>query len=101
VRVWFPLAEAITYSPITKSQMVYKAKNVITAGRLNMTAVGVTWPRPSWRSGRKSRKRRHLCGKPGGGVGHADFGLGNDERPFLRTYDITQPLNGGSTLEIF
>jgi hypothetical protein len=38
VRKWFPLVTAITYSPLSKSQMVLKAKNVISAGRLEFDA---------------------------------------------------------------
>jgi hypothetical protein len=41
VRKWFPLVTAITYSPL-KSQMVLKAKNVISAGRLEFDAGGWT-----------------------------------------------------------
>ena len=38
VAKWFPMAQAITYSVATKTQMVLKAKNVITSGRLEFDA---------------------------------------------------------------
>jgi hypothetical protein len=42
VRKWFPLVTAITYSPLSKSQMVLKAKNVITPGVWSSTRAGWT-----------------------------------------------------------
>jgi hypothetical protein len=85
VRKWFPLVTAITYSPLSKSQMVLKAKNVISAGRLEFDAGWMDMMSAFMAIRPEITKHgiTYVAGRAGG-VGHADW-PGGDARPVLRT----------------
>lgn len=101
VAKWFPTAEAITYSPLTKSQMVLKAKNVITAGRLEFDA-GWLDVMQSFMAIRPEITKQGITYTAGraGGVGHADLAWAIMHALFFEPLDASEP-GGGSTLEIF
>lgn len=101
VAKWFPMVEAITYSVQTKASMVYKAKNVIAAGRLEFDA--------GWLDMMASFMAIHpkitgqgvtyVAGR-GGGVGHADLAWAVMNALYFEPFDSTAPIGGGSTVEI-
>lgn len=101
-RKWFPLVEAITYSPLTKSQMVLKAKNVISTGRFEFDA-GWLDVLQSFLAIRPEITRSgvtYVAGR-GGGVGHADLAWAVMHALFFEPLDITEAPGGGSTMEFF
>lgn len=99
---WFPTAEAIHYSPLTKSQMVLKAKNVITAGRLEFDA-GWLDVMQSFMAIRPEITKQGITYSAGraGNVGHADLAWAIMHALFFEPLDATEVPGGGSTLEIF
>ncbi|WP_408588371.1 terminase large subunit domain-containing protein [Novosphingobium sp.] len=101
VRVWFPTVTAINYSPRTKSDMVYKAKDVISNGRLEFDA--------GWLDVMASFMAIHpeitkhgttFTAGRAGGVGHADLAWAIMHALFFEPLDASAP-DGGSTMEIF
>ena len=104
VSKWFPLAEAITYSVQTKTAMVLKAKNVIASGRLEFDAGWLDVMqafmaiRPEITRG--GTQVTYVASRAGG-VGHADLAWAVMHALFFEPLDITEPVGGGSTLEIF
>ncbi len=104
VSKWFPLAEAITYSVQTKTAMVLKAKNVIASGRLEFDAGWLDVMqafmaiRPEITKG--GTQVTYVASRAGG-VGHADLAWAVMHALFFEPLDITEPVGGGSTLEIF
>lgn len=104
VSKWFPTAQAITYSVQTKTSMVLKAKNVISSGRLEFDA---GWQdvlqafmaiRPEITKG--GTQVTYVASRAGG-TGHADLAWAIMHALFFEPLDITEPMGGGSTLEIF
>ncbi|MYL96446.1 terminase [Novosphingobium sp. FGD1] len=101
---WFPSAEPITYSVQTKTAMVLKAKNVVTAGRLEFDAGWLDMMaafmaiRPEITKG--GTQVTYVASRSGG-VGHADLAWATMHALFFEPLDITEPVGGGSTLEIF
>jgi len=102
VRKWFPTVAAITYSPLTKSQMVLKAKNVITSGRLQFDAgwLDVAQSFMAIRPKVTTQGVSYVSGR-GGGVGHADLAWAVMHALFFEPFDITELTDGGSSMEIF
>lgn len=101
VTKWFPTAEAINYSPATKTAMVLKAKNVISSGRLEFDA--------GWMDMMASFMAIHpeitkggvtYTASRAGGTGHADLAWAVMHALFFEPLDITEPVGGGSTVEI-
>jgi hypothetical protein len=102
VRKWFPLVTAITYSPLSKSQMVLKAKNVISAGRLEfdagwmdmMSAFMAIRPRSPGTASHMSRAAPGAWAMPilAWAVMHALF---------FEPLDASEGIGGTSTMEIF
>ena len=101
VAKWFPTAEAITYSVQVKSAMVYKAKNVIAAGRLEFDA-GWLDVVASFMAIRPEVNRHGVSfvASRGGSVGHADLAWAIMHALQFEPFDITEPPGGGSTVEI-
>lgn len=101
VAKWFPTAEPITYSPLVKSQMVLKAKNVISAGRLEFDAgwLDVVGAFMAIRPEITKQGITYTAGRAGG-VGHADLAWAIMHALFFEPLDASEP-GGGSTLEIF
>lgn len=101
---WFPDAAAITYSVQTKTAMVLKAKNVVTAGRLEFDAGWMDMMaafmaiRPEITKG--GTQVTYVASRSGG-VGHADLAWATMHALFFEPLDINEPVGGGSTLEIF
>jgi hypothetical protein len=104
VSAWFPMAEAYNYSVQTKTALVLKAKNVIAAGRLEfdsgwldmMASFMAIRPEITGKSGQVT-----YVASRAGGVGHADLAFAVAHALFFEPLDITQPLDGGSSMEIF
>ncbi len=99
---FFPLARAITYSAEVKAMMVYKAKKVISDGRLQFPA---EWQElissfiaihPKVTRGGKSVT--YVAGR-GGNTGHADLAWATMHILFNEALDPT--MEGQSTMEIF
>lgn len=101
VTKWFPMAEAISYSVQVKSAMVYKAKNVIAAGRLEFDA-GWMDVLSSFMAIRPEVTRHGVSfvASRAGGVGHADLAWAIMHALQFEPLDITEPPGGGSTVEI-
>ncbi len=99
---WFPTAEAIHYSPLVKSQMVLKAKNVITAGRLEFDA-GWRDVVAAFMSIRPEITKQGITYSAGraGNVGHADLAWAIMHALYFEPLDSSETPGGGSTLEIF
>ncbi|MCJ2189154.1 terminase large subunit domain-containing protein [Novosphingobium beihaiensis] len=103
VSKWFPLAEAITYSVQTKTAMVLKAKNVISTGRLEFDAGWLDVMqafmaiRPEITKG--GTQVTYVASRAGG-VGHADLVWAVMHALFFEPLDVTEPVGGGSTVEI-
>jgi uncharacterized protein YjcR len=104
VAKWFPTAHPITYSVQTKTAMVLKAKNVVTAGRLEFDAGWLDMMaafmaiRPEITKG--GTQVTYVASRSGG-VGHADLAWATMHALFFEPLDINEPVGGGSTLEIF
>lgn len=102
VRKWFPLVQAITYSVQTKSAMVYKAKNVITTGRLEFDAGWLDVMQAFLAIKPEVNKQGvTFVASRAGGVGHADLAWAIMNALFFEPFDITEPVGGGSTVEFF
>lgn len=102
VSKWFPTAEAIRYSPLTKSQMVLKAKNVISNGRLEFDAgwMDVLAAFMAIRPEITKQGITYIASRAGG-VGHADLAWAIMNALFFEPLDASETPGGGSTLEIF
>ena len=104
VTKFFPMAEAINYSVQTKTALVLKAKNVITAGRLEFDAgwLDVVQAfmaiRPEITKG--GTQVTYVASRAGG-AGHADLAWAIMHALFFEPLDITEPVGGGSTVEFF
>jgi len=104
VSKWFPMAHAITYSVATKTQMVLKAKNVITSNRLEFDAGWLDMMaafmaiRPEITKG--GTQVTYVASRAGG-TGHADLAWAVMHALQFEPLDITEPASGGSTVEIF
>jgi uncharacterized protein YjcR len=100
---FFPMAEAINYSVSTKTALVLKAKNVITAGRLEFDAGWLDVAqafmaiRPEITKG--GTQVTYVASRAGG-VGHADLAWAIMHALFFEPLDITEPPGGGSTVEL-
>lgn len=102
VAKWFPTAEAITYSVQVKSNMVLKAKNVISSGRLEFDAgwLDVMQAFMAIRPEITKHGVSYVASRAGG-VGHADLAWAIMHALYFEPLDITEPPGGGSTMEIF
>lgn len=102
VAKWFATAEAITYSVRVKSDMVLKAKNVISAGRLEFDAgwLDVMQSFMAIRPEITKHGVSYVAGR-GGGVGHADLAWAIMHALFFEPFDISEAADGGSSMEIF
>ncbi|MFT4028009.1 MAG: terminase family protein, partial [Novosphingobium sp.] len=101
VAKWFPRVTGITYSPLTKSQMVLKAKNVISAGRLEFDA-GWADMMAAFMAIRPEITRHGITYVAGraGGVGHADLAWATMHALYFEPLDVSES-GRTSTLEIF
>jgi hypothetical protein len=100
VSKWFP-AEAYHYSVHLKAQMVLKAKNVISAGRLSRCRVDGC---PSGLHGDQAgihQQGRDIHRRRAGGIGHADVAWAVMHAIYFEPLDSTQSPGGSSTMEIF
>jgi len=102
VRKWFPLVTPITYSPLTKSQMVLKAKNVITTGRLQFDAGWLDMMSAFMAIRPEITKHgiTYVAGRAGG-VGHADLAWATMHALYFEPLDASEAVGGTSTMEIF
>jgi hypothetical protein len=102
VAAWFPLVAAINYSVAIKAQMVLKAKNVITDGRLKFDA-GWMDILQSFLAIRPEITKQGVSyvASRAGGVGHADLAWAIMHALYFEPLDIPQPAGGGSSVEIF
>ncbi|PTR05536.1 MULTISPECIES: terminase large subunit domain-containing protein [unclassified Novosphingobium] len=102
VRKWFPLVTPIVYSPLTKSQMVLKAKNVISAGRLQFDAgwLDVMSAFMAIRPEITKHGITYVAGRAGG-VGHADLAWATMHAIYFEPLDASEAVGGTSTMEIF
>jgi len=102
VAKWFPTVEPITYSVQTKSQMVYKAKHVITSNRLEFDA-GWLDVMQAFMAIRPEVNKQGVTfvASRAGGVGHADLAWAIMNALYFEPLDISEPPGGGSTVEIF
>ena len=97
------MAEAYNYSVQTKTALVLKAKNVITNGRLQFDAgwLDVVQAfmaiRPEITKG--GTQVTYVASRAGG-AGHADLAWAIMHALFFEPLDITEPVGGGSTVEI-
>ncbi len=104
VSKWFPMAHAITYSLATKTQMVLKAKNVISSGRLEFDAGWLDLMqafmaiRPEITRG--GTQVTYVASRAGD-TGHADLAWAVMHALAFEPLDITEPASGGTTVEIF
>lgn len=101
VTKWFPTAEAIKYSPLTKSQMVLKAKNVISNGRLEFDA-GWLDMMSAFMAIRPEITKQGITytASRAGGVGHADLAWATMNALYFEPLDASETPGGGSTMEI-
>lgn len=102
VRKWFPTVTAYHYNVQVKSSMVLKAKNVISAGRLEFDA--------GWQDmmaafmAIKPEVTRHgisYVASRAGSVGHADLAFATMHALFFEPLDITEAPGGTTTVEIY
>lgn len=102
VTKWFPTTEAIKYSPFVKSQMVLKAKNVISNGRLEFDA-GWLDMMSAFMAIRPEITKQGITytANRAGGVGHADLAWATMNALYFEPLDASETPGGGSTLEIF
>lgn len=102
VRKWFPLVTSITYSALTKSQMVLKAKNFISAGRLEFDAGWMDVMSAFMAICPEITKHgiTYVAGRAGS-VGHADLAWATMHALFFEPLDASEGIGGTSTLEIF
>jgi uncharacterized protein YjcR len=104
VSKWFPMAQAITYSVATKTQMVLKAKNVITSNRLEFDAGWLDMMqafmaiRPEITKG--GTQVTYVADRAGG-TGHADLAWAVMHALAFEPLDITEPASGTTTVEIY
>lgn len=104
VSKWFPMAQAINYSVGVKTQMVLKAKNVISnnrlefdAGWLDMMAAFMAI-RPEITKG--GTQVTYVASRAGG-TGHADLAWAVMHALQFEPLDITEPASGTTTVEIY
>ncbi len=102
VSKWFPLAEAYHYSVHLKAQMVLKAKNVISAGRLEFDAgwMDVLQAFMAIKPEFTSKGVTYTADRAGG-IGHADVAWAVMHAIYFEPLDSTQSPGGSSTMEIF
>lgn len=102
VRKWFPTVTAYHYNVQIKSSMVLKAKNVISAGRLEFDA--------AWQDmmsafmAIKPEVTKHgvsYVASRSGGAGHADLAFATMHALFFEPLDITEAPGGTTTVEIY
>lgn len=104
VSKWFPMAHAITYSVATKTQMVLKAKNVITSNRLEFDAGWLDMMqafmaiRPEITKG--GTQVTYVASRAGG-TGHADLAWAVMHALAFEPLDITEPASGTTTVEVY
>lgn len=104
VSKWFPMAHAITYSVATKTQMVLKAKNVITSNRLEFDAGWLDLMqafmaiRPEITKG--GTQVTYVASRAGG-TGHADLAWAVMHALAFEPLDITEPASGTTTVEVY
>lgn len=101
VSPWFPMVEAYNYSVQTKTALVLKAKNVIAAGRLEFDS-GWLDMMASFMAIRPEIKGNIVTytASRAGNVGHADLAWAVCHALFFEPLDITQPIDGGSSMEL-
>lgn len=99
---WFPTVTSIKYSPQVKSAMVIKAKHVISAGRLQFDA-GWRDVMAAFMAIKPEITKQGITYTAGraGNVGHADLAWAVMHALYFEPLDVTEPVGGGSTLEIF
>lgn len=104
VSKWFPMAQAINYSVGVKTQMVLKAKNVISnnrlefdAGWLDMMAAFMAI-RPEITKG--GTQVTYVASRAGG-TGHADLAWAVMHALQFEPLDITEPASGTTKVEIY
>lgn len=103
VSKWFPTAEAIRYSLESKTNLVLKAKNVISAGRLQFDAgwqdvMGAFMAiRPELTKG--GSRVTYVAGRAGG-IGHADLAWSIMHALQFEPLDISEEGQTKSTVEI-
>jgi hypothetical protein len=97
-----PLAEAYHYSVHLKAQMVLKAKNVISAGRLEFDAgwMDVLQAFMAIKPEFTSKGVTYTADRAGG-IGHADVAWAVMHAIYFEPLDSTQSPGGSSTMEIF
>ena len=99
---WFPTARAYHYSVPLKTAMVLKAKNVISAGRLEFEidwrdmATAFMAIKPQFTS-----KGVTYTADRAGGVGHADIAWAVMHALFFEPMDSSESPDGTSSMEIF
>lgn len=102
VSKWFPLAHAYHYSVPLKTSMVLKAKNVISAGRLEFDAGWMDMLqafmaiKPEFTS-----KGITYTASRSGGVGHADVAWAVMHALYFEPLDSSESPDGSSTMEIY
>ncbi|MGV3511913.1 MAG: terminase large subunit domain-containing protein [Novosphingobium sp.] len=104
VSKWFPMAQAINYSVGVKTQMVLKAKNVITSNRLEFDAGWLDMMaafmaiRPEITKG--GTQVTYVASRAGG-TGHADLAWAVMHALQFEPLDITEPASGTTTVEVY
>jgi hypothetical protein len=99
---WFPTATAYNYSVPLKAQMVLKAKNVISAGRLEFElgwsdmASAFMAIKPEFTS-----KGVTYTASRAGGVGHADIAWAVMHALYFEPLDSREGIGGNSSMEFF
>ena len=102
VSAWFPMAEGYKYSLQSKTALVLKAKDVISAGRLEFdggwldVAQAFMAIRPEMTKAGPTYVASRIAG-----VGHADVAWAICHTLYFEPLDITKPASGGSTMELF
>lgn len=99
---WFPTAHAYNYSVPLKTSMVLKAKNVISAGRLEFDAgwMDVLQAFMSIKPEFTSKGITYTASRSGG-VGHADVAWAIMHALYFEPLDSTESPGGSSTMEIY
>ncbi|WP_343611140.1 terminase family protein [Novosphingobium sp.] len=99
---WFPMAHAYQYSVPLKTSLVLKAKNVISAGRLEFES---SWNdmATSFMAIKPETKGNVITftASRGGGVGHADLAWAVMHALYFEPLDSTEGNSGKSTMEIW
>ena len=98
---WFPLAQAYQYSVPLKTSMVLKAKNVISAGRLEFDAgwMDVLQAFMAIHPEFTSKGITYKASRAGG-VGHADVAWAIMHALYFEPLDSSEGTDGASTMEI-